>query len=75
MGNVVKSLDDIEEMTGAELYKHICAYMSFDEVIELYKRLKYKMETLEDPLEYTTKVAMYSPDGECVNAYETSVHC
>ena len=70
---------DLEIITGAELYKAICKHMKFEEVIELYKRLQYKLEKLEDPIEISdfvkTSVAMYDPNGHCVNAYETSVHC
>lgn len=65
---------DLEIITGKELYNAVCQHMKFDEVIDLYKRLKHKMETLEDKVEYTCSVTSYSSDNE-INIYDTSVHC
>ena len=44
---------DIETISARELYDLICANMSFNRVIELYRLLQHKMTNLDDEPVYT----------------------
>lgn len=43
-----KLLIDLDSISPNNLYNMICKHMSFNDVVEFYKYLKYKMEYLED---------------------------
>ena len=54
------------EVNIGDLYDYITANVSFDKVIELYKLLKHKVETLEDKprmsvgvLDTTSNIQLY----------------
>ena len=43
-----KILIDIDRISAEDLYEYICARMSFNKVIQLYKLLQHKMTYLDD---------------------------
>ena len=49
-----KELIDLRVISVNDLYNKLCTVLSFNEVIKLYKLLKFKMENLEDEPILTT---------------------
>ena len=49
-----KELIDLRVINVNDLYDKLCTVLSFNEVIKLYKLLKFKMENLEDEPRLTT---------------------
>ena len=55
---------DIKNISAHDLYNHLCEEMSFNDVIELYRLLNYKMHNLDDEPYDNISVAAYESDSE-----------